>query len=350
MISYRIIMVYIVLFTTTSHAQLQINSDYPSKTYKCGLSFRMSAANTQNIIDEFGEPPIWIDDFLRAPRLRKWAINKAYEIALNIIKNYSNDIVFSKYIHSYAIEGHISSETIDSYCSWLGYYKSSVMKEWNAKWRDSYSLWDDEGWRRMHNKKLKTFLCAPNYCSLPLADSAVAAIKPVRRFIKFAEHDDVEYGIGENGITLATIRHCPNIELDKSFWEYEINSPKYRSAKSFNEIPHAAEEYEIYYINFFEIYPLLFDNGYFLIEPRQYETDRSPWANSLLDALVFIILHEFAHFEGFIRNNTTLMETSEMDKSESTCDNFAYSLFNTKHANYLLVHGLLEAISQKKAR
>lgn len=341
-------LLFVTGFCSFSFAYQKTYFRSPSTPISCKLSFQLSSIDIQNLDRDYGEPPDWLDNFLRtSPQNRQWAVDHAYYIALKALKRKYPNVIFSKFVYAYTIDNWDDGDYKD-----LTNPLWTDQKRWNklsSKDLDAKNIWDKENWDNMHYKKAKTFLCRPKYIDFTKADSVAAMILPGHNYAKYPEHYDVQLA-GNNQYGNASYKYCP-IEDDgeTSMWAHYYRNPRYINLQSYRELKHSEQEMEIFYTLRLEIYPLVFDAGYFFIEPKQYEPDRPPWAESLMEALVFIILHELAHFEIYAENNAKTISNSyiKMTDSENSCDAFAYSLLKEKQTKYDIAQELWRALINK---
>jgi hypothetical protein len=83
-----------------------------------------------------------------------------------------------------------------------------------------------------------------------------------------------------------------------------------------------------------EIFPAVFERGEYFMSAETTSAE-GPWAKTPVEALTYIILHEYAHFECQIIADTKLWTFAKMDTSEATADAYASSVIRCQGVSRL---------------
>ena len=71
--------------------------------------------------------------------------------------------------------------------------------------------------------------------------------------------------------------------------------------------------------------PDVFERGE-LFMPGEVGTRKGPWARDPVEAITYVILHEWAHFEAYVRKNATLVHFTPQGEGERVAHRFASSV------------------------
>jgi len=78
-----------------------------------------------------------------------------------------------------------------------------------------------------------------------------------------------------------------------------------------------------------EIFPELFEEGRLFMDSER-DSEEGPWAQSALEAVEFVILHELGHFESYVSTHCKAASLFEVKDSEEQANIFASSVLRCR--------------------
>lgn len=291
------LLILLVLLTASyslPQAQYLTEADCRVTTLPTATNYDMLPTVEEQL--KYGNPPEWTGDDLSSPEVRKGIVVNAYWIALDCLEKCGGDAALAKVMFSENRELCDIAASQNQGRAPTGI--PTLLTGVQTRYRGEYGycgIYAEVGSSEGSGAQYSQIQRRPNV-------SARSTITAVRHFWPEGVYRELKE---------ETLIY-PNLGVARVVERYQ--PPIYRPEAEL-------EEYNCE----IEIYPAVFERGEYFMEGEK-ESSQGPWARSPLEAMVYINLHEFGHFEYYLIKHTNLWHFPKLDNSEEEFDAYASSV------------------------
>ncbi len=289
----------------------------------CPLTDSTDIINSNSLIQKFGKPPSWPDSAkCKDAQNREKAVQEAFSFVWKLLARCGRDT--RVYTNSTDFDKFVNKDNPDQVKK---YFEELFQNPDNFQLRgpDEVEIFQPE--LTVHKPSIR-------YSRVQTRLDLYAFIDKQLQQIYAKPHKDIQYWVRYANGEMQRIRHCPGYEsVGKESFERRTESTRLKNASTLQSIDHNSnlkneEEFAADII----IYPLLFDRQYLFME-GEVEKGNSPWAKNLLQALIYVILHEMAHYEFEVIKKSDIFnypDRQTFNDSEKACGRWATSILHAR--------------------